>query len=92
MATAEQPPRLTIRPARPEDAPALREIFNDAVEDGLATFDSKLRSIDEQKDLIAAANEDSAAPCWWRKCAIGSAAWFPSSRMSGNSITAKSAK
>ncbi len=62
MATAEQPPRLTIRPARPEDAPALREIFNDAVEDGLATFDSRLRSIDEQKDLIAAAEEDSRRP------------------------------
>ena len=44
MATAEQPPRLTIRPARREDAPALREIFNDAVEDGLATFDSTLRN------------------------------------------------
>ena len=62
MATAEQPPRLTIRPARLEDAPALREIFNDAVEDGLATFDSTLRSIDEQKDLIAAAEEDSRRP------------------------------
>jgi len=62
MATIEQPPRLAIRPARREDAPALREIFNDAVEDGLATFDSTLRSIDEQKDLITAAEEDSRRP------------------------------
>src|SRR5579862_6811565 len=62
MDTAEQPPRLTIRAARLEDAPALREIFNDAVEDGLATFDSALRSIDSQKELIAAAEEDLRRP------------------------------
>jgi L-amino acid N-acyltransferase YncA len=62
MATAEQRPRLTIRPARGDDAPALREIFNDAVEDGLATFDNTLRSIDEQKHLIAAAEKDPQRP------------------------------
>jgi len=62
MATAEQRPRLTIRPARGDDAPALREIFNDAVEDGLATFENTLRSIDEQKSLIAAAEKDPQRP------------------------------
>jgi len=62
MATVEQRPRLTIRPARADDAPALREIFNDAVEDGLATFESTLRSIDEQKDLIAAAEQNPRRP------------------------------
>ena len=62
MATAEQRPTLTIRPARGEDAPALREIFNDAVEDGLATFESALRSVEEQKGLIAAAEQDSHRP------------------------------
>jgi L-amino acid N-acyltransferase YncA len=62
MATAEQRPRLTIRPARGDDAPALREIFNDAVEDGLATFESTLRSIDEQKSLIAVAEKDPQRP------------------------------
>lgn len=62
MATAEQRPRLTIRPARGDDAPALREIFNDAVEDGLATFENTLRSIDEQKGLIAAAEKDPQRP------------------------------
>ena len=62
MATAEQRPHLNIRPARDDDAPALREIFNDAVEDGLATFDSALRSIEEQKRLIAMAEQDSQCP------------------------------
>jgi len=62
MATAEQRPTLTIRPARADDAPALREIFNDAVEDGLTTFESALRSVDEQKLLIAAAERDSRRP------------------------------
>jgi phosphinothricin acetyltransferase len=62
MATAEQRPHLNIRPARSDDAPALREIFNDAVEDGLATFDSALRSIEDQKRLIAIAEQDSQHP------------------------------
>ena len=62
MATAQERPNLNIRPAREEDAPALREIFNDAVQDGLATFDSALRSIDDQKRLIAAAEQDSRRP------------------------------
>src|SRR3984893_12858527 len=59
MATPEQHPHLHIRPAREDDAPALREICNDAVEDGLATFDSGLRSIEDQKRLIAAAGQDA---------------------------------
>src|SRR6202051_27020 len=59
MATPEQHPHLNIRPAREDDAPALREICNDAVEDGLATFDSGLRSIEDQKRLIAAAGQDA---------------------------------
>src|SRR5437879_8848330 len=62
MATAEQRAHLNIRPARDDDAPALREIFNDAVEDGLATFDSALRSIEDQKHLIAMAEQDSQHP------------------------------
>jgi len=62
MATAEQRAHLNIRPARDDDAPALREIFNDAVEDGLATFDSALRSIEEQRRLITKAEQDSRRP------------------------------
>jgi L-amino acid N-acyltransferase YncA len=62
MATPEQRPHLNIRPAREDDAPALREICNDAVEDGLATFDNGLRSIDDQKRLIATAGQDAKRP------------------------------
>jgi L-amino acid N-acyltransferase YncA len=62
VATAEQRPHVSIRPARSEDAPALREIFNDAVEDGLATFDNALRSIEDQKQLIAMAEQNSRRP------------------------------
>lgn len=62
MATVQERPHLNIRPAREDDAPALREIFNDALEDGLATFDSALRSIEEQKRLIVTAEQDSRRP------------------------------
>lgn len=59
MATPEQHPHLKIRAACEDDAPALREIFNDAVEDGLATFDNGLRSIEDQKRLIATSEQDT---------------------------------
>jgi L-amino acid N-acyltransferase len=62
MATPETRPQLTIRPAREADAPALREIFNEAVEDGLATFDFAPRSLDDQKRLIATAELDPRYP------------------------------
>src|SRR5260370_432402 len=62
MATAQERANLNIRPAREDDAAALREIFNDAVEDGLTTFESALRSIDDQKRLIARAEQDSRRP------------------------------
>jgi phosphinothricin acetyltransferase len=62
MASPETRPHLTIRPAREADAPALREIFNEAVEDGLATFEATPRSLEEQQRLIAAAEQDSRHP------------------------------
>ena len=62
MATTEHRPRLSVRLARAEDAPALREIFNEAVEDGLATFDSVPRSLEEQQQLIAASVHDPRHP------------------------------
>ena len=62
MATPEQRPHLNIRPAREDDAPALREICNDAVEDGLATFANGFRSIEDQKRLIATAVQDAKRP------------------------------
>jgi phosphinothricin acetyltransferase len=62
MATADTRPQLTIRPAREADAPTLREIFNEAVEDGLPTFEATPRSIEEQQALIAAAEKDLRHP------------------------------
>jgi len=62
MATASQRPQLHIRPAREDDAPMLREIFNEAVEDHLATFDSEPRSIEEQREIVAAAENDPKHP------------------------------
>ncbi len=62
MKTSEVRPQLTIRVAREADAPALREIFNEAVEDGLATFDATPRSLEDQKRLIASAERDLCHP------------------------------
>jgi L-amino acid N-acyltransferase YncA len=62
MASADSRPQLTVRPAREADAPTLREIFNEAVEDGLATFEAAPRSLEEQQLLIAAAEKDSRHP------------------------------
>lgn len=62
MAATETRPQLTIRPARESDAPALREIFNEALDDGHATFDPGLRTLHEQSHLIAAAELDPRYP------------------------------
>jgi phosphinothricin acetyltransferase len=62
MATPEGGPRLGIRPAQSEDAAALREIFNDAVADDMATFDFEPRSIEEQRYRITAAERDPKHP------------------------------
>ncbi len=57
MATPETAALPLIRPAREEDAVSLREIFNEAVQDGLATFDAEPRSLDEQRRLLASATQ-----------------------------------
>jgi L-amino acid N-acyltransferase YncA len=62
MATSEARPQLTVRPAREGDAPTLREIFNEAVEDGLATFAAAPRSLEEQQLLIATAEKNPRLP------------------------------
>ena len=62
MATPETRPQMVMRPAREDDAAALREIFNDAVQDGLATFDTEPRTLEEQQQLIAAAAQDPRRP------------------------------
>jgi L-amino acid N-acyltransferase YncA len=62
MSSPEKRPRLTIRQAQDTDAAALREIFNEAVEDGLETFYAAARAMDEQKRLILAAVQDLRHP------------------------------
>ena len=62
MGTPETSARLAIRPAREEDAGAIREIFNEGVQDGLATFDTGPRSLEEQRQLLAEARGDSRHP------------------------------
>ena len=62
MATPEARPQMTVRPARATDAATMREIFNQAVEDGLVTFETNPRSLEEQEALIAAAEQDPRHP------------------------------
>ncbi len=62
MATPETGPRLLIRAAREEDTAGLREIFNEGVQDGLATLETEPISPDEQRRRIAAASQDSKHP------------------------------
>ncbi len=62
MATPESSPQLLIRPARDDDAPSIREIFNEAVQDGLTTFATVPRTLDEQRRLLAAAAQNLRCP------------------------------
>jgi L-amino acid N-acyltransferase YncA len=62
MATAETGPRLVIRPAREDDTAALREIYNQAIQDGLETFETEPRSLEEQKLLISNATDNPKHP------------------------------
>jgi L-amino acid N-acyltransferase YncA len=55
-------PQLEIRPAREEDAAALCEIFNEAVQDHLETFDSDPRAVEDQRLWIAGAENDPKRP------------------------------
>jgi len=55
-------PQLQIRPASEEDAAALCEIFNEAVQDLRETFDSDPRSVDDQRLRIIAAEQDPKHP------------------------------
>ena len=53
---------MPVRPARADDAAALREIYNEAVADKLATFESAPRTIEEQRERITAAELDPKHP------------------------------
>jgi L-amino acid N-acyltransferase YncA len=58
MSTAAMRPQLEIRPAREEDAAPLCELFNEAVQDHMETFDSEPRAVEDQRMLIAVTEND----------------------------------
>jgi L-amino acid N-acyltransferase YncA len=62
MSTASARPQLHIRNGREEDASALCEIFNEAVQDRLETFDSDPRTVDDQRLWISSAEQDPKHP------------------------------
>ena len=62
MSTASSRPQLQIRRAIEDDAASLCEIFNEAVQDQLETFDSDPRSVDDQRLQVTAAELDPKHP------------------------------
>jgi L-amino acid N-acyltransferase YncA len=62
MSTASARPQLEIRQAQKDDASALCEIFNEAVQDHLETFDSEPRTAEEQVLRIDSAEQDPKHP------------------------------
>jgi L-amino acid N-acyltransferase YncA len=62
MSTASARPQLQIRQAQEDDTSPLCEIFNEAVQDHLETFDSEPRAVDDQRLRIAAAEQDPKHP------------------------------
>jgi len=62
MSTASARPQLQVRPAQEDDASPLCEIFNEAVQDHLETFDSEPRVVGDQRLRIAAAEQDPKHP------------------------------
>jgi putative acetyltransferase len=55
-------PQLQIRQVQKEDAASLCEIFNEAVQDHMETFDSGLRRVEDQRLLIDGAEHDPKHP------------------------------
>jgi L-amino acid N-acyltransferase YncA len=62
MSTASARPQLQIRQVQEDDASALCEIFNEAVQDRMDTFDSESRSVDDQRSQIEATQHDPKHP------------------------------
>jgi L-amino acid N-acyltransferase YncA len=62
MSTAAARPQLEIRRAREEDAASLCDIFNEAVQDHMETFDSEPRAVEDQRLLIAGAENNPKHP------------------------------
>lgn len=55
-------PGLAVRPACQKDAAAVRDIFNEGVQDGRATFETEPRSLEEQRRIITSAEQDTLHP------------------------------
>ncbi len=53
---------MAIRPPRDEDAAALREIFNEAVRDRLATFETQPLGLEDQRRWLASAAREPRHP------------------------------
>jgi L-amino acid N-acyltransferase YncA len=62
MSTTSARPQLQIRQAQEDDASPLCEIFNEAVQDHLETFDSEARAVDDQRLRIVAAEQEPKHP------------------------------
>jgi L-amino acid N-acyltransferase YncA len=62
MSTASARPQLQIRQAQEEDATPLCEIFNEAVQDRMETFESEPRAVDDQRMRIIGADLDPKHP------------------------------
>jgi L-amino acid N-acyltransferase YncA len=45
---------ITVRPAEPDDAGAIAAIYNEGIEDRLATLETELRTADERREWLAA--------------------------------------
>lgn len=60
--TPEPRPQLVVRPAHENDAAAMREIFNEGVQDHQIPFEEHARSVEAQKELISAALANQRYP------------------------------
>jgi len=47
-------PDLIVRDATPDDAEAIARIYNQGIEDGVATLETTLRTVDERRSWLAA--------------------------------------
>jgi L-amino acid N-acyltransferase YncA len=75
MSSPSARPQLQIREAREEDAAALCEIFNEAVNDHLETFESEPRSLEDQQVWVAVAQHDPKHPIFVAELRNWIAAW-----------------
>jgi L-amino acid N-acyltransferase YncA len=88
MSTPSARPQLLIREARGDDALALCEIFNEAVQDRLDTFESEPRRVDDQRAMIDAATQNQKCPILVAEVRNWVAGWVMIARYDAHSIFA----